>query len=95
MYYPPQQPAPYPPQSYGPRYSGCLKFLLYAVSAFIPLAGFIIAIIFMSKGDPEATGLGKTCLIIAIVMLVIGCCSSIVLGISTGFLSAFMEQMSY
>ena len=90
MYYPPQQP-----QAYGPRYSGCLKFILYAVSAFIPLAGFVIAIIFMSKGDPEATSLGKTCLIIAIAMLVISCCLSVVLGISTGFLSAFLGEMSY
>ena len=90
MYYPPQQP-----QAYGPRYSGCLKFILYAVSAFIPLAGFVIAIIFMSKGDPEATSLGKTCLIIAIAMLVIGCCVSVVLGLSSGFLAALMEGGSY
>jgi len=35
MYY--QQPPPpgYPPPQYGPRYSGCVKFLLWALSFFI------------------------------------------------------------
>jgi len=80
MYYPPQQPPGYPVQ-YGPRYSGCLKFILYAVSVLIPIAGIIIAIVFMSKGDPESTGLGKACLIISIVVIVIGCCVGAVLGV--------------
>ena len=94
MYY--QQPPPvYPPQPVGPRYSGCLKFILYGVSAFVPLAGFIIALIFMSKGDPESTSLGKTCLIITIAMMVISCCTSIVFGVSSGFLAAMMEGMNY
>lgn len=80
MYYPPQPPQPYPPQ-YGPRYSGCLKFLLYGVSVAIPIAGIVIAIIFMSKGDPESTGLGKTCLILSIVVIVLGCCVGMVIGV--------------
>jgi hypothetical protein len=54
---------------------------LYAVSLSIPIAGFVIAIIFMSKGDPEATSLGKTCLIISIVAVVLGCCIGSVFGI--------------
>jgi hypothetical protein len=70
MYYQ-QQP---PPPAYGPQYSGCLKFILYALSFFIPLVGIIAGIIFMSKGNPEASSLGKTCLIISIVAIVIGCC---------------------
>jgi hypothetical protein len=72
-YYPPP-PQPYPPPQYGPRYSGCLKFILYAVSFLIPIAGVIIAVIFMSKGDPESNSLGKTCLTISIASFVVGCC---------------------
>lgn len=73
MYY--QQPPPaYPPQQYGPRYSGCLKFILYALSLSLPIVGIIVALIFMSKGDPEASSLGKTCLAISIVSFVLICC---------------------
>ena len=78
MYY--QQPAP-PPQYYGPRYSGCLKFILYGLSLFIPIVGIIAAIIFMSKGDPESSSLGKMCLIISIVAIVIACCVGSVVGL--------------
>ena len=74
MYYQPQPPPYLPPQYYGPRYSGCLKFILYAVSFLIPIAGVIIAVVFMSKGDPESSSLGKTCLIISIATFVVGCC---------------------
>ena len=86
MYYQ-QQP---PPSYYGPRYSGCLKFILYAVSFFIPIAGLIIGIIFMSKGDPESNALGKACLIISIVAIVIGCC----VGSVVGLLPIFVEAMN-
>jgi hypothetical protein len=91
MYYPPQPPPPqYPPQAYGPRYSGCLKFFLYALSFFIPLAGIVIAIIYMSKGDPESSSLGKVCLIISIAVIVIGCC----LGAIFGILPALLQGTS-
>jgi hypothetical protein len=63
-----------PPPVYQPQYSGCLKFILYVLSFCIPLVGIIVGIIFMSKGNPEASSLGKTCLIISIVAIVIGCC---------------------
>ena len=79
MYY--QQPPPaYPPQYYGPQYSGCLKFILYALSFTIPIVGIIVAIIFMAKGDPESRALGRTCLILSIVAIVIGCCVGVVFG---------------
>lgn len=87
MYYQ-QPPQPYPPPQYGPRYSGCLKFILYAASFFIPIAGIIIAVIFMSKGDPESNSLGKTCLIISIAMIVVGCC----LGLAFGVFSFFLQD---
>jgi len=81
MYYPPQPPPGYTPQQHGPRYSGCLKFILYALSFFIPIVGIVVAIIFMSKGDPESSSLGKVCLAISIVAIVIGCCVGSVVGI--------------
>ena len=34
MYYQ-QPPQAYPPPQYTPRYSGCLKFILYAVSGWL------------------------------------------------------------
>ena len=83
MYY--QQP---PPVYMGPQYSGCLKALLYLVSLFVPIVGIIIGIIFMSKGDPESNSLGKTCLIISIAMIVVGCC----LGLAFGVFSFFLQD---
>ena len=84
MYYQ-QQP---PPPVYQPQYSGCLKFILYALSFFIPLVGIIAAIVFMSKGNPEASSLGKTCLIISIVAIVIGCC----LGVGFSVVPIILES---
>lgn len=89
MSYAPPPPPGYPP-AYYPRYSGCLKFFLYGLSLCIPIAGIVIAIIFMSKGDPEATSIGKICLIISIVIIVIGCC----VGGIVGILPVIMEAVS-
>jgi hypothetical protein len=88
MYYAPQPPPAYPPQYYGPRYSGCLKFVLYALSFFIPLVGIIAGVIYMSKGDPESSGLGKTCLIISVTAIIIGCCIGGVTLVLPGVLEA-------
>ena len=86
MYYQ-QQP---PPGYYGPRYSGCLKIILYVLSFAIPIVGIIVGIIFMSKGDPESNSLGKTCLAISIVAIVIGCC----VGSVFGLLPILLESMN-
>ena len=86
--YPPQQPY-YPPQ---PQYSGCVKFLLYALSFFIPLVGLIVGLVFMFKNDPESKSLGTACLIIAIGSMVLACCVSLIFGISSGFLTALLES---
>ena len=56
------------------RYSGCAKFLLYVLSFFIPLAGFIMGLAFMGNRDPESKRLGLMLLILAIVSTVLGCC---------------------
>jgi hypothetical protein len=88
MYY--QQPPPaYPPQYYGPRYGGCLKIFLYLVSFSVPIAGIIIGIVFMSRGDPESRSLGRTCLILGIISVVIACC----VGVGTSLLPVLMAMM--
>jgi hypothetical protein len=81
MYYapPPQPYAPAPPPT--PQYSGCMKWGFYLLSAFIPIAGIIIAIVYMGKADPESKSLGKVCLIISIVVMVIGCCVGMIFGV--------------
>ncbi|MDF1515497.1 MAG: hypothetical protein P1S60_16935 [Anaerolineae bacterium] len=86
MYSPPPQPVYYA----GPRYSGCLKFILYLASFFIPLVGLIAAVIFMSRGDPESKSLGQTCLILGIISFVLSCCSGIgVAVLNFGLLEQF------
>jgi hypothetical protein len=87
--YPSPQPVYYPQQ----QYSGCLKAFLYVLSFLIPIAGVIIGIVFISRPDPESKGLGQACLIVGIVSFVLWCCVSIVVGISSGFLAALMENM--
>ena len=88
--YPPQQPMYYPQQ----QYSGCLRFFLYALSFLSPLpVGIIIAIIFMSRPDPESKSLGNTCLIISIISMVVWCCASLGLGVFSGFLPVLLEEM--
>ena len=88
MYY--QQPPPaYPPQYYGPRYGGCLKIFLYLISFSIPIVGIIVGIVFMSRGDPESRSLGRTCLILGIISVVIACC----VGVGTSLLPVLMAMM--
>jgi len=93
MYY--QQPPPaYPPQYYGPRYGGCLKIFLYLISFSIPIVGIIVGIVFMSRGDPESRSLGRTCLILGIISVVLACC----LGVGASLfpvLLAMLQEMSY
>lgn len=84
--YPPQQPV-----YYGSQYSGCLKFVLYAISFFIPLAGLIIGVIFLSRPDPESKSLGQTCLIVGIISFVLSCCLVMVFGIGPAFIIPFLD----
>jgi len=88
----PQQPVYYQQQ----QYSGCLKFLLYAISFLWPLPiGFIIAIVFLSRPDPESKSLGNACLIISIITLVIYCCLSIAGIVAWPTLLVFLESLNY
>ena len=59
------------PVYYGSQYSGCLKFILYVLSFFMPIVGIIVGLIFMSRPDPESKSLGQTCLIISIASMVL------------------------
>lgn len=85
-----QQPQPV---YYGSQYSGCVKFLLYALSFCIPIVGIIVGVIFMSRPDPESKSLGKTCLILGIISIVLSCCVGIALGVGWPTVMIFLEQM--
>jgi len=47
--------------------SGGMKILFYILSLIVPLVGFIIGIVYYSKGDPESKHVGKICVILAVV----------------------------
>lgn len=48
-----------------------MRVLLYLVSVFVWIAGIIIGIVFMTKDDPEYKRVGKICLILGIVSILI------------------------
>ncbi len=48
-----------------------MRILLYIVSFLIPIAGFIIGIVYYSKGDPESKHVGKICIILAVVEILV------------------------
>lgn len=56
---------PKPPMSTG------IKVLLYLVSFFVSIAGIVIGIVFMMRTDPEEKRVGKICLILGIVSILI------------------------
>ncbi|MFZ7943950.1 MULTISPECIES: hypothetical protein [Bacillaceae] len=53
--------------------SGGLKALLYILSFLIPVVGIILGIIWMNDQDLEKKAIGKTCLIVGIVAIVLSC----------------------
>jgi hypothetical protein len=57
----------------GVEVSGGLKALLYILSFFIPVVGLIVGIIWMNGEDIEKKAIGKTCLTIGIVSIVLSC----------------------
>ena len=73
------------------RYSSGMKILLYIVSFLIPLAGIIIGVIYMGKEDEESKALGKTCLIIGIVAIVLACCCGGGIGFSGSLIPLLQE----
>ena len=56
-----------------PPLGGGTRILFYILSFLIPIAGFIVGAIYLSNNNPENQGVGKTCLIIAILAIIVGC----------------------
>lgn len=48
--------------------------LFYLISLFVPLAGFIIAAIYLGKPEPECRDFGRNCLIIALIPVILAAC---------------------
>ncbi|MDF2855919.1 MAG: hypothetical protein K0Q87_1770 [Neobacillus sp.] len=65
------------------------KVLFYILSFFIPVVGIILGIIWMNEQDFEKKQVGKTCLIIAIIAIVLGCVCWFALS-ALSILPAFM-----
>ncbi len=65
------------------------KWLYYALSFFIPVAGIIIGAVYMSRPDREAKDFGKKCLIAAVAYFVAACCC-IIAYIATYMVFAFV-----
>jgi hypothetical protein len=64
-----------------PQVSEGMKILFYILSFLIPIIGIIIGIIYYTKPDPESKNLGKMCLLLALVGILIGVvCNFAVLG---------------
>lgn len=49
------------------------RVLLYILSFFIPVVGIILGVIWMNDQDPGKKLIGKNCLIIGIVSIVLSC----------------------
>ncbi|OGS41479.1 MAG: hypothetical protein A3K67_04085 [Euryarchaeota archaeon RBG_16_62_10] len=59
-----------------------MKILLYLVSFFIPLAGLIIGAIYYSKPEPEFKHVGKMCIILALLPILLVLLCWFVLGVA-------------
>ncbi len=51
--------------------SGGVRVLLYLVSFLVPVVGIILGIVFMVRADPEYKRVGKICLILGVVAIVV------------------------
>ncbi|MGD8717997.1 MAG: hypothetical protein PVH29_04150 [Candidatus Zixiibacteriota bacterium] len=54
------------------------------MSIFFPLLGLILALVYMSKAEPEAKAFGKNCLIftlVGLVMATLGCVFLLAVGV--------------
>ncbi|MDQ6600278.1 hypothetical protein [Bacillus salipaludis] len=72
--------------------SGGLKALLYILSFFIPVVGIILGIIWLNDQEPEKKQVGKTCLIVGIISIVLSCIcwfAASALSIGPAFMSGY------
>ncbi|MEW9051785.1 MAG: hypothetical protein AB2392_11565 [Neobacillus sp.] len=53
--------------------SGGQKVLLYILSFFIPVVGIILGIVWMNDQDLEKKQIGKNCLVIGIISIILSC----------------------
>jgi hypothetical protein len=66
-----------------PQISEGMKILFYILSFLIPIVGIIIGVVYYSKADPESKHVGKMCIILAVVGILIGViCWAAILGAS-------------
>lgn len=65
------------------RVSTLVKIIVYLVSIFIPIIGIIIGIIFYVNPNPEYKHVGKMCIILALLVVLI----AVICGIA-GFLGS-------
>jgi len=70
-----------PPQPRAEVSTG-MRFLLYLVSFFIPIAGFIIGAIYYSNPQPDFKHVGKMCIIIALLPLLLVLLCWFVIGLA-------------
>lgn len=54
------------------------KVLFYILSFIIPIVGIVLGIIWLNDQDPDKKQVGKYCLILGIVAVVLGCICSFV-----------------
>jgi flagellar biogenesis protein FliO len=59
------------PQMAQPQISEGMKILFYILSFLIFIVGIIIGVIYYTKSDPESKHVGKMCIILAIVGVLI------------------------
>jgi hypothetical protein len=60
-------------QTEGIDLSGGQRALLYILSFIIPVVGIILGIVWMNDQDIDKKTIGKTCLIVGIVSIVLSC----------------------
>ncbi|WP_066288184.1 hypothetical protein [Bacillus sp. FJAT-29937] len=53
--------------------SGGQRVLFYLLSFFIPIVGIILGIIWMNDQDIDKKSVGKNCLLISIISIVLSC----------------------
>jgi membrane protein YdbS with pleckstrin-like domain len=71
------------PQMAQPQISEGMKILFYILSFLIFIVGIIIGVIYYTKPDPESKHVGKMCIILAVVGVLVGVvCGIAILGAS-------------
>lgn len=60
-----------------------MKVLVYLLSFFIPIVGFIIGIIFYTRPEPEQKEVGKMCIILALLSILFAVLCGFLVGLSS------------